>query len=142
MDNKENGYNFLLDEDFISWRLLPTKESNEYWKVFVRDNPHLKESIEKAIVEFDAVEINRNQLPIDDKKKMYRVILSNIHRYKRRRVWQKVGSVAAVLVIGLLSIFFITREQGIGTESSIGSEFILGETLPEKEIYLISKGEK
>lgn len=150
VDNKENNkgqsfqtdYNFLLDEDFISWRLYQTKESDEYWETFLINNPHLKESLEKAIVQFNSVKINCHQLPGDDKKEVYRVVLSNIHRYNRRRLLRKIGSVAAILVIGILSALFVTRKGDIRSGSPGEMEIIVGETLPEEEIYLISRGER
>jgi len=50
MDDTNNiGHNrdsFLQDEDFISWRLFQTKESEENWAKFRKENPHLEESLQ------------------------------------------------------------------------------------------------
>ncbi len=146
MDNKKRSFqddhNFLLDEDFIRWRLFQTKESDEYWNNILIENPHLKKIFHKAIIQFNAVEINRNQLPEEDKKDIYRTVLLNIHRYKRRRLLRRIGSVAAVLVIGILSVLFFTRRENVRSGGSLEEEIIVGEALPEKEIYLISGGER
>lgn len=145
-DNKnrsfQNDHNFLHDEDFIRWRLFPTKESDEYWNNFLIENPHLEKAFHEAIIQFNAVKINRDQLPEEDKKEVYRTVLLNIYRYKRRRLLRRIGSVAAVLVIGILSVLFITRKENAGLNGSPESEIIVGEALPEEEIYLISGGER
>lgn len=150
MDNREdhknrsfqNDHNFLHDEDFIRWRLFQTEESNEYWNAFLIEHPHLKKTLHEAIVQFNAVKINRDQLPEDDKKNIYRTVLVDIHRYKRRRLLQKISSAAAILVIAILSVLFITRKENAGTESNPEKEIIVGEALPGEEIYLISGGER
>ena len=146
VDNKsrsfQNDHNFLLDEDFIRWRLFQTKESDEYWNNILIENPHLEKTFHEAIIQFNAVKINRDQLPEEDKKDVYRTVLLNIHRYKRRRLLRRIGSVAAVLVIGILSVLFITRKENVGPNGSPEGEIIVGEALPEEEIYLISGGER
>lgn len=142
MSNKkqflENDYDFLLDEDFIRWRLLQTEELDEYWENFLKKNPHLEKTFQEAVVQFNAVEINKSQLPAQDQKEVYRAVLIDIQRYKRRRLLRRVGSVAAIFIVSILSVFFITREKSVEPEE----EIIIGETLPEVEIYLISGGEK
>jgi ferric-dicitrate binding protein FerR (iron transport regulator) len=147
-DNKnrsfQDDHNFFLDADFIRWRLFQTEESDEYWNDFLIKNPHLKKTLHKAITQFvDAVKINRDQLSEDDKKDIYRTILVDIHRYKRRRLLRRAGSAAAVLVIGILSVLFITRERdNVPVVRPESSEIIIGQTLPEKDIYLVSGGER
>lgn len=142
MSNKnrffENDYNFLLDENFIRWQLFQTEELDEYWENFLKKNPHLEKAFQEAVVQFKAVEINRNQLPEEDQKDVYKAVLSDIHRYKRRRLLRRASAVAAIFVVSVLSILFITHENNLDP----WGEIIIGETLPEEDIYLISGGEK
>lgn len=146
IDNKnwsfQHHYDFLRDENFIRWRLFQTEESDKYWNDFLIKNSHLEKALQEAITQFNSVKINRNQLSEDDKKGIYRAIQLNIDRYKRRRLLRRIGSAAAVLVIGVLSVLFITRREDIGQNISPEKEIIVGETLPEEEIYLISGSEK
>lgn len=146
MNNKnqssQNDYNFLHDEDFLRWRLFRTKESDEYWNNFLIKNPHLEKAFHEAIIQFNAVKINRNQLPKEDKKDIYRTVLLNIQRYKRRRLLRRISSAVAVLVIGTLFVLFITRKQNAGPDGGSQGEIIVGEALPQEEIYLISGGER
>ncbi len=147
MSNKENNknrsypdeYDILHDEKFIIWRLFQTKESKEYWDTFLVKHPHLKELLHKAITQFNYLKINNYKLPKDDKKDIYRTILENIHRYKRRKTFYRIASAAAVLMIGVLFVLFFTHKGD--NESLFTEEKIIGQRLPDKEICLIS-GEK
>jgi transmembrane sensor len=81
-------------------------------------------------------------LPEDDKIEVYRAVQSNIYRYKRRRLLRRIGSAAAVLMIGILSVLFFTHKEDSGSVIRLGDEIIIGQTLPEEEIILISGGER
>lgn len=150
VDNKEDNKNrlfqdvhdFLHDEDFIRWRLFQTKELDEYWNSFQIGHPHLKKVFHEAVMQFDAVKINRDQLSEKDKKNIYQAVWVDIQRHKRRRLVKRISSAAAVLIIAILSVTFFTRKENIDPNDSPGGEVIIGETLPEEDIYLISGGEK
>jgi hypothetical protein len=147
VDNKDQSHlnedNFLQNEDFINWRLFQTKELEDYWNEFRVKNPHLEKALQKAIRQFDAVEINRYRLDEKERKEMYAAVLHNIARYRRRRLTERITAVAAVLLIGILSLLFITQmKEDQGITPSAGNEIIVGETLPEEEIILISAGKK
>jgi len=145
-DNKnrsfQHDYNFLRDEDFIRWRLFQTKELDEYWNSFLIEHPHLEKVLHEAILQFDAVKINRDQLPEKERKNIYQAVWVDIQRYKRRRLVRRISSAAAVLMIAILSVIFFTRKENIGPNDSPGGEIIVGETLPEEDIYIISGGER
>jgi len=141
VDNRED-YDFLFDENFISWRLIQTKELDEYWENFLIEHPHLKRKLQEAIIQFDAVNINLDQLAEKDKKSVYQAVWTDIYRYKRRRLVRKISAIAAVLVIAVLSVIFFTRKENTELNSILGSEIIIGEALPAEEIYLISGKEK
>ena len=141
MDNRED-YDFLFDENFISWRLIQTKELDEYWENFLIEHPHLRRKLQEAIIQFDAVNINLDQLAEKDKKSVYQAVWTDIYRYKRRRLVRKISAIAAVLVIAVLSVIFFTRKENTELNSILESEIIIGEALPAEEIYLISGKEK
>lgn len=141
----ESNQNFLLDEEFIRWRLSDTEESNEYWRDFPVKNPHLRQKLQEAIIQFDAIKINRYTLTDEDKMEVYRSVLVKIDRYKRykrRELSRRIGSVAAVLVIGVMSLLFIINQKDtVSFEDSV-RDAIAGKTLPDEEIYLLSGDEK
>lgn len=139
----QNHNNFLLDDDFIKWRLFRTKDSEEYWTNFRLKNPHLEKLIQEAIAQFDAVKINRYLFSESEKKEIYRNVLRNINKHKRRRLFLKMGTAAAVLIITVLSILFITQMRNNARgDMPIKNEMIVGNTLPEEDIYLITGNKK
>lgn len=147
MDNNDqslqNDKNFLLDDDFIKWRLFQTKASEDYWTDFRLKNPHLEKLIQEAITQFDAVKINRYLIPESEKKEIYRDVLRNINKHKRRRLILKIGTAAAVLLMTVLSVLFTTQmRNNAEADMPIENEMIVGNTLPEEDIYLITGDKK
>jgi hypothetical protein len=139
----QNHNNFLLDDDFIKWRLFQTKDSEDYWTDFRLKNPHLEKSIQEAISQFDAVKINRYLFSENERKEIYRDVLRNINKQKRRRLILKMGTAAAVLVITALTALFITQmRNNAGADIPIKNDMIVGNTLPEEDIYLITGNKK
>lgn len=147
MDDKNkivhNGYNFLEDEDFIRWRLFQTKESEDYWTNFRMENPQLEEAIQEAIRQFNAVKINNYNLSDREKSYIYKNILQNISHYKKRRLTIRIASIAAVSLIALLSTLFVIQMKNDARQNRLNeNEMIVGQTLPEEEIYLITGNKK
>lgn len=147
MDDKNkivhNGYNFLEDEDFIRWRLFQTKESEDYWTNFRMENPQLEEAIQEAIKQFNAVKINNYNLSDREKSYIYKNILQNISHYKKRRLTIRIASIAAVSLIALLSTLFVIQMKNDARQNRLNeNEMIVGQTLPEEEIYLITGNKK
>ena len=147
MDDKNkivhNGYNFLEDEDFIRWRLFQTKESEDYWTNFRMENPQLEEAIQEAIKQFNAVKINNYNLSDREKSYIYKNILQNISHYKKRRLTIRIASIAAVSLIALLSTLFVIQMKNNARQNRLNeNEMIVGQTLPEEEIYLITGNKK
>lgn len=147
MDDKNkivhNGDNFLEDEDFIRWRLFQTKESEDYWSNFRMENPQLEEAIQEAIRQFNAVKINNYNLSDKEKGYIYKNILQNISHYKKRRLTVRIASIAAVSLIALLSTLFVIQMKNNARQNRLNeNEMIVGQTLPEEEIYLITGNKK
>src|SRR5690554_612172 len=137
----EDGCNFLQDEEFIKWRLFQTKESEDYWVTFRLQNPHLEEALREAIRQFNTLEINKHHLSESEKQSIYRSVLQNVTHHKRRRLLVRISSVAAVLMIAILSVLFVTQTKNYrGEKQQWENDVIVGKALPEEEIYLISAG--
>ncbi|NLX67481.1 MAG: DUF4974 domain-containing protein [Bacteroidales bacterium] len=141
MKNRK-GYNFLIDEDFINWRLFRSEEMDEYWGNFLRDNPHLEKEMQQAISQFEAVKINRSLLSEKDKKSIYLAIWRDVSRYKRYKLIRRVSSIVAVFAIATLFVISFTRKEKRESNGFWGREIIIGEALPVEDIYLISGKEK
>lgn len=138
-----DDYNFLLDEDFIRWRLLQTKELTDYWENIILGNPHLGENVKNAIDQFSALKINDEGLPEGERQELYNSVFTHIKRYRRRSLSRRIGLFAAVF-IGILSVVLITLRVNNNSSESFSSydEAIVGETLPESDIQIITGGNR
>lgn len=140
VDKKQN---FLLDEDFIEWRLFQSEEQNAHWENFRCDNPHLEQSIEEAIVQFSALKIDQHTLPQTEKQALYSIVMQNINRHKKRRVFlQYVSSIAVVLVIGIVSAIYLNLHKNNSLITPLQENTIIGQTLLDEEVYIISGDNK
>ena len=135
----DKNKDILLDEDFIKWRLFQTEEQNAQWAKYIDENPHLEQSIKEAIVQFNALQMNKRSLPRVEKDTLYANLMLKVKRKKRRKVFlQYVSSVAAVLVIAIISVFYLQQHKSNSLLKSIDNNTIIGQTLMEEEVYIIS----
>lgn len=135
----DNNQNFLLDIDFIKWRLFQTDEQNAHWEKFKHDNPHLVHKIDEAILEFHALEMGKHNLSQTEKDAVYSHVMQNINKHKKRKVfWQYTSSVVAVLAIGVFSLFFLKLQKNNLLYAPIENNVIIGQTLHDEEVYIIS----
>ena len=136
MDKKEN---FLLDNDFIEWQLFRTEEQNAKWAKYIQENPHLEQSIEEAIAEFGSLSMDKHSLLSTEKDALYTALMKNIHKQKRRKLYlQYFTSIAAVLVIAIVSVVYLQMHKSKSQLGLIENNTIIGQTLNEQEIYIIS----
>lgn len=139
----QNVDKLLQNEEFIKWRLFKTKELNKYWTNFRDQNPHLNKELNEAILQFEEVKINHYTISELEKKHIYKNINKKIKVYKRRMWFVRSGYAAAVLLIGLASFLFIKQmKQDVEIHTSDTIDKIIGQALPNEDIYIISEGEK
>ena len=136
MNKKQN---LLFDEDFIKWRLFQTDEQNAQWAEYINENPHLEQSIEEAILQFSALRMNEHSLPQAEKDALYSSLMQNIKRKKKRKAaLQFVSSAAAVLLIAIVSGLYIHFFNNKSQLDLLENNTIIGQTLSEEEVYIIS----
>ena len=136
MDRKNRD--FLLEDKFIEWRLLQTEELDSYWEAFRNNNPELSNDIDVAIKEFEVVRLNNKRLHLTDKQD----IINNIFRKgkirKRLKIFiQASSSIAAIAIIGLFIALLTNSNNDLKQTNTI-----VGLTLPEEEVYIISNENK
>lgn len=134
---------FLKDEQFIRWQLLPDEELNARWQDFMEKHPHLDEEIRQAIHYLKTTGLNKNRLNEEDRRQLFRRIQSTIERNSRaikvrRMIRYAVASCAAIaLAIAGLQLFrFIHPEER--SVMPFGTERIVGNLLNHEDIQLIS----
>ena len=139
--DKRNNFDFLLDENFITWRFTQTKELDEYWENFLIENPHLEKAFHEAVASFEAVHFNYYSLPDKDKENIYKTILGDISRRKNRQRLLSIYLVPAICISGLLILLYFAFLKGDSLLPE-NADIIIWQTLPQEEMYLISAGEK
>lgn len=139
----KNVRTFLLDEDFINWRLFQTEEQNARWEKFRMENQHLEEYLNEAIRQFNALEMNRTFLSKNEKEVIFSLITQNINRYKKQKRWRIwLAATASVFAITILSTLFVQLNKNGEPAPTVDNNWIMGHALPGEEIYLLSGEEK
>jgi len=136
---------FLKDEKFLRWQLLPDETLDEYWKDFIRENPDLNEEIQHAIADLKTTVLNKNILSDSDRFELFNRIQSTI-KGKGKRKKTKIRhiirySIAACAAIALLIIGLNYFNFGEKPSKTDNRELIIGNLLQSEDIQLIS-GEK
>lgn len=132
---------FLKDEQFIRWQLLPDEELNVRWQDFMEKHPHLDAEIRQAIHYLKTTGLNKNRLNEEDRRQLFRKIQSTIERNSktikvRRAIRYAVASCAAIALILIGLHLFVAQEQERAMPS--GTERIVGNLLNHEDIQLIS----
>ena len=144
VDNNNQTYqkieDLLQDEQFIKWRLFRTEELDEYWNALREENPQLKKIIDEAVAQFGKVKLNHYPVSDPEKQALFSKIRKRIRFHNTKRVIMQTGAVAAVLAIAFLSILYVTQSKS--DLSLMGDERIVGQTLPDEDVYIITNGEK
>ena len=139
MDSKNRD--FLLEDKFIEWRLFKTDELNSYWEALRKETPELSEEIDIAIREFDSIRLNDKSLSDTDRRYIVESILTKgKRRNKVKSLIQIISTVAAITILGVF-ISIYTNLNNKDTKMIIENS-ILGQTMPEEEVYIISNNNK
>lgn len=136
---------FLKDEKFLRWQLLPDESLDEYWKNFIRENPELNKEIQHAIADLKTTVLNKNILSDSDRLELFNRIQSTIQEKGKRKKTNirhiLQYSVAACAAIALLIIGLNYFNFGEKPSKADNQELIVGNLLQSEDIQLIS-GEK
>ena len=128
---------FLLNHEFVTWRLLHTEEQDQYWARYREEHPECREALDSAIQKFNSVE--NFQLAEPEQEKFLQRIFAKRSQVRRKRIMHRSAAVvAAVLVVSSLFVGLqpFAERQGISN-----MEDIIGQATPSNDIQLIS-GEK
>jgi hypothetical protein len=135
--------NFLKDEKFIRWQLMPDDELNEYWTNFIRENPELETEIQQAVAYLKNNVLNKSKLSEDERVQLLYKIQSTLKQNKRRTKIRRFIQYGAVACIAAALLFSGLNYKNFGNKSLIanGEEQIVGNLLKNKDIQLIAGDE-
>ena len=139
MDNK----NFLSNDLFLCWRIRPTKKLDAYWAKFISEHPEVQREFEKAIAKFEEIRQEAPSTPFlreqnTEKEKLYQRISQLKKSKTQRRKIYAYSSAAAVLLIAVVSTFFVTGYQENRKHSN---DISIGTIMKQDRIQLLSGGE-
>lgn len=130
MDQKD----FLCDDLFVYWRIHPTKELDAFWENYLKENEEFRDPFNQAIEAFETIRSKQGTFQINEVS-----ALQNLNKKieKRKRIkWRRIyASSAAVLLLTLISTFFIFNEGSKKTEPGISS---IGEVAGNNNIQLFT----
>ena len=134
---------FLKDEKFLRWQLLPDETLDEYWKNFIRENPDLNEEMQHAIADLKTTVLNRNILSDSDRLELFHRIQFTINEKRRkskiRHIIQYGAAACAAIALLIIGLNYFNTEDMLPKADD--QELIIGNLLQSEDIQLIS-GEK
>ncbi|GHV20116.1 anti-sigma factor [Bacteroidia bacterium] len=112
-------FDFLHDNNFLEWMLLPTEKTDLFWVKFIEENPEKKEEIDHAIEIFSSVKLNHYSFIPEEKETILKNLKDSIHQKEKNRKIRYFLSVAAGIAILLAcSYFFIPDIRNRGNQFS------------------------
>ncbi len=141
LKTENNKYlNYLKDEKFIEWKLLPNDELNDYWNEFISKYPDEKEQLELAEKHFRKIKLSSFDIPKKKRVELKKRLKSSVDRYNRRRRIRNISYVAAacaaLLIVTL--IYFQKGTSQITDDPVISPGYIVGSELESQDITFTS----
>ncbi len=133
---------FLKDNKFIQWQLMPDESLNTHWQKVIEQHPEYDKEIQKAITYLKKTGLNKSALSKNERTELFERIQKTIRKEKRikqrRLIWYASASAAAIALIVIGITLFSPSQEPIVTPDR---ELIVGEQLNNQDIQLITSGE-
>lgn len=123
ISTKEGTVHFMNNELFIAWRICPTEELDKYWENFIVENPHLAQTLQNEIDEFDLL-LSQTQTSLQINKAKQEVrekLASSIKSYNAKRSYKNYLAIASVILIFVTSTLLYLDFASRKTEITIGN---------------------
>ncbi len=135
-----DSFDFLSDELFLYWKLNPSIELDEYWNRFLEKNPHLESEFKKAIIKFDTLQRDLPDFELSKQSVKARLAASVHTRRLRKRNFYIISSVAASLLLFIVSLLYVNNQNSY--QSQYSQEIIIGNKVNDNEVKLQLGGEE
>jgi ferric-dicitrate binding protein FerR (iron transport regulator) len=133
---------FIMDEYFQSWVFNPTGNADAYWQSWLQENPHKRSDVEEARSMLLRLNFARYELPPEDVSTLWNQIRNNaappnrVPLFLSAKLLAWSGSVAAMLMIGLSYIFWISTESMIEHRTAFGETKTI--VLPDSSTVILN----
>ncbi len=132
---------FLADEKFVLWQLMPCDELDEYWLEFAKQHPHLKDEMDFASTYLKTKGLNNPQFSKSDKVALLNKINSSIasnRRRSKRNTWMLYSVAASVAIAIVIVGFNLFKPDSYSRFLKTDKEMIVGILVNNEDIQLIS----
>ncbi len=144
MPDYKHYTDFLKDNQFIRWQLVPDEALEAFWRDFISKNPDLDKQLQQAVNYLKTTGLNKSGLSEPKRLLVLNRIKSTIEitakKTKRRRIIRlSAASCAAIAVLIIGLNLFLSQEKEI--QHSPEQELIVGNLLNNEDIQLITEEE-
>lgn len=116
---------FLCDDLFIYWRLHPTKELDSFWEEYLLENKKASVPFNEAIEAFEMIRNEQNNYHFDESS-LREKLNERIKKHKNKNLYRIfASSAAAILLLTLISTFYILNRMGDREETDISSTGVM-----------------
>jgi ferric-dicitrate binding protein FerR (iron transport regulator) len=140
---KKDTKNFLLDDDFIRWRLTGDAQLTKFWNSYT-ECPEEKDALADAIRQFQKIRLNDERLSHADYTQLLQRIKTSVSQTgsKKRiyRLWLRYAAAACLMLAVGLSAYHLLHTP-IPDTTLLTGNIIVGESLDDENIHLITGAE-
>ncbi len=116
---------FLCDELFIYWRLHPTRELDSFWEKYLLENKKACAPFNEAVEAFEMIRNEQNNYHFDEYS-LRQKLNERIKKHKRKNLYKIfASSAAAILLLTLISTFYVLNRMGDRVETYISSTGVI-----------------
>lgn len=142
MPNHTHYTDFLKDQQFIRWQLLPDEQLNSYWDDFVKEHPELKDEMQQAVTYLKKKGLHKSNLSDRERTELLHTIETSIRHNQKSKLRRLIGySSAAVSAVALIITAITLFRTTTTPETDHQNELIVGEMLHSEDIQLITSEE-
>lgn len=133
---------FILDEYFQSWVFNADGNTNDYWQLWLEEFPHKRDEIEEARSILLRLSFRSHSLSGEDVSKLWNQIRTADHRQVETpqtyipKNFFRYAAVAAILIFGVTSFFWIANETNIEYRTAFGETKTI--TLPDSSTVILN----
>lgn len=144
LNNKSKQY--LIDERFIEWMLLPSKDLDRYWNDFIDQYPEELKYIELATKQFKSVKVHAHVTTKRQKRELEQKLKTSIRKHNSKRAIRILSyAAAACLIVFFFTINYMRDKNSLNDYKilAISSDIILDvETALGLDSILLVSGNK
>lgn len=139
LKTENNKYiNYLKDEMFIEWKLLPNDELDAYWDEYISRHPDQKVQLDLADKHFRKIKCSTYDITEDKSAELKERLKRSINKYNRRRKIINFSYVSAACVAFLIISLFYFKGATKQTADEISMGYIVGSELESQDIIFTS----